>query len=273
MAANERANFGSKIGIILASAGSAVGLGNIWRFPYLTGEDGGAAFILVYICCVLFLGIPAMVAEFVVGRHSRANTGQAYDVLAPGTPWKLVGLMGVLAAFLILGYYGVVAGWTLEYTVASASGAFLGAKDFMAYFNDFVSNPWRPVVYMFLFMLLTHVIVVRGVKEGIERCSKVMMPLLLLIICVLVVCSLSLPVPVEARLQQDHGRGGARRHGADVFLHERGHGLPLHLCVLLYERRQPDEDGGQRGLDRHFGGRAGRLCHLPRRVLRAGTFR
>ena len=96
MAANERANFGSKIGIILASAGSAVGLGNIWRFPYLTGEDGGAAFILVYICCVLFLGIPAMVAEFVVGRHSRANTGQAYDVLAPGTPWKLVGLMGVL---------------------------------------------------------------------------------------------------------------------------------------------------------------------------------
>ena len=197
MAANERANFGSKIGIILASAGSAVGLGNIWRFPYLTGEDGGAAFILVYICCVLFLGIPAMVAEFVIGRHSRANTGQAYDVLAPGTPWKLVGLMGVLAAFLILGYYGVVAGWTLEYTVASASGAFLGAKDFTAYFNDFVSNPWRPVVYMFLFMLLTHVIVVRGVKEGIERCSKVMMPMLLLIICVLVVCSLSLPGAAE----------------------------------------------------------------------------
>ena len=172
MATSERANFGSKIGIILASAGSAVGLGNIWRFPYLTGEDGGAAFILVYVCCVLFFGVPVMVAEFLIGRRSRANTGQAYDVLAPGTPWKWVGMMGVLAAFLILGYYGVVAGWTLEYTVASASGAFLGAKDFTAYFNDFVSNPWRPVIYMFLFMLLTHVIVVRGVTEGIERCSN-----------------------------------------------------------------------------------------------------
>ena len=191
--ANERASFGSKIGIIMASAGSAVGLGNIWRFPYLTGEDGGAAFILLYIVCVLFLGVPVMVAEFLIGRRSRANTGQAYQVLAPGTQWKWVGLMGVLAAFLILGYYGVVAGWTLEYTVASVAGTFLGAKDYTAYFNDFVSDPWWPVIYMFLFILMTHIIIVRGVKDGIERCSKVMMPMLFLILCVLVVCSLSLP--------------------------------------------------------------------------------
>ncbi len=194
MANLERTNFGSKIGIILASAGSAVGLGNIWRFPYLTGEDGGAAFILVYVICVLFLGIPVMVAEFIIGRRSRANTGQAYAVLAPSAPaWKWVGMMGVLAAFLILGYYGVVAGWTLEYTVASSMGVFLNDGDYTAFFNAFVSHPWRPVLYMVLFMLLTHVIIVRGVKEGIERCSKVMMPMLLLIICVLVVCSLSLP--------------------------------------------------------------------------------
>ena len=191
--ANERASFGSKIGIIMASAGSAVGLGNIWRFPYLAGEDGGAAFILLYIVCVLFLGVPVMVAEFLIGRRSRANTGQAYQVLAPGTQWKWVGLMGVLAAFLILGYYGVVAGWTLEYTVASVAGTFLGAKDYTAYFNDFVSDPWWPVIYMFLFILMTHIIIVRGVKDGIERCSKVMMPMLFLILCVLVVCSLSLP--------------------------------------------------------------------------------
>ena len=198
MASIERSNFGSKIGIILASAGSAVGLGNIWRFPYLTGADGGAAFILVYIFCILLLGIPVMVAEFVIGRRARTNTGQAYEVLAPSAPaWRWVGMMGVLAAFLILGYYGVVAGWTLEYTVASSMGTFLGAGDYTAYFNDFVSNSWWPVVYMILFMLLTHVIVVRGVKEGIERCAKVMMPMLLLIICVLVVCSLSLPGAAE----------------------------------------------------------------------------
>ena len=141
MAANERANFGSKIGIILASAGSAVGLGNIWRFPYLTGEDGGAAFILVYICCVLFLGIPAMVAEFVVGRHSRANTGQAYDVLAPGTPWKLVGLMGVLAAFLILGYYGVLdAGVHRGFRFRRVSGR----EGFHGLFQRFREQPVAP---------------------------------------------------------------------------------------------------------------------------------
>ena len=193
MSANERVNFGSKIGIILASAGSAVGLGNIWRFPCEVGENGGAAFILVYILCVMFLGIPVMVSEFLIGRRSRANTGGAYEVLAPGTHWKWVGMMGVVAAFLILGYYGVVAGWTLEYMVASATGRLSGSKDYTLFFNDFVGSPWKPVLYMAAFILLTHVVIVRGVKDGIEKFSKVMMPLLLLIICVLVVCSFSMP--------------------------------------------------------------------------------
>ena len=125
--ANERASFGSKIGIIMASAGSAVGLGNIWRFPYLTGEDGGAAFILLYIVCVLFLGVPVMVAEFLIGRRSRANTGQAYQVLAPGTQWKWVGLMGVLAAFLILGYYGVL-GQRITRPISMISSVILGGR-------------------------------------------------------------------------------------------------------------------------------------------------
>lgn len=194
---SERANFSSKIGIILASAGSAVGLGNIWRFPCQVGENGGAVFIFIYILCVLFLGIPVMVSEFLIGRRSRANTAGAYEVLAPGTPWVWIGRMGVVAAFLILGYYGVVAGWTLEYMMASATGSLLEGQDYTEFFNDFVSDPWKPVVYMVVFMLLTHVIIIRGVKEGIEKFSKVMMPMLLLIICVLVVCSFSLPGSAE----------------------------------------------------------------------------
>ena len=115
MTKNDRANFGSKLGVILASAGSAVGLGNIWRFPYETGNHGGAAFILIYLGCILLLGLPIMIAEFLIGRHSQANTARAYQKLAPGTHWRWVGRMGVLAAFLILSYYSVVAGWTLEY--------------------------------------------------------------------------------------------------------------------------------------------------------------
>ena len=190
---NERVNFGSKIGIILASAGSAVGLGNIWRFPCEVGENGGAAFILIYLLCILFLGIPVMVAEFLIGRHSRANTATAYKILAPGAQWKWVGFMGVFAAFLILSYYGVVAGWTLEYTYAAVANQFQEQHDFTAFFNDFVSHPWRPIQYLVLFLLLTHVVIVRGVKDGIEKFSKVMMPLLFLIIFVLVICSFSMP--------------------------------------------------------------------------------
>ena len=121
MTKKERGNFGSKLGVILASAGSAVGLGNIWRFPYETGNHGGAAFILIYLGCILLLGLPIMIAEFLIGRHSQANTARAYQILAPGTQWRWVGRMGVLAGFLILGYYSVVAGWTLEYIFEAVS--------------------------------------------------------------------------------------------------------------------------------------------------------
>ncbi len=188
-----RATFGSKLGIILASAGSAVGLGNIWRFPCEVGENGGAAFILIYFLCVFCLGVPVMMSEFVIGRHARANTATAYEKLAPGTPWKWVGVMGVLAAFLILSYYAVVAGWTLEYTYAAATSSLGEGVDYAAYFNNFVSHPWRPVLFLVCFLLVTNFIVVRGIKDGIEKCSKVMMPMLLLIIGLLVLCSLSMP--------------------------------------------------------------------------------
>lgn len=195
MTKNNRANFGSKLGVILASAGSAVGLGNIWRFPFETGNHGGAAFILIYLGCVLFFGIPIMVAEFSIGRHSRANTAGAYQKLAPGTHWRWVGRMGVLAGFLILGYYSVVAGWTLEYIVQAGTNAFAGqsANDFITSFNGFVAHPWRPALWMLVFMLMTHFIIVKGVERGIEKSAKIMMPMLFLLLIVLAVCSVSLP--------------------------------------------------------------------------------
>lgn len=191
-----RANFGSKVGAILAAAGSAVGLGNIWRFPYETGNHGGAAFILIYLVCILLMGLPIMIAEFSIGRHSRANTAGAYKVLAPGTPWKGVGYMGVLAGFLILSFYSVVAGWTLEYTLQSATGGFgglHGAKDFTEFFVSFSSSPFRPILWMVVFLVMTHVIILLGVKKGIEKSAKIMMPILFILLLVLAVCAMMLP--------------------------------------------------------------------------------
>ena len=162
---SNRANFGSKLGVILASAGSAVGLGNIWRFPYEAGNHGGAAFIFIYLGCVLILGLPILIAEFLIGRHSRANTAGAYQKLAPGTHWRWVGRMGVLAGFLILSYYSVVAGWTLEYIFEAATNAFTGksADDFITSFQQFSASPWRPVVWLVAFLVSTHLIIVKGV--------------------------------------------------------------------------------------------------------------
>ena len=192
---NTRENFGSKIGAVLAAAGSAVGLGNIWRFPIEVGTNGGAAFIIIYVACVLLLGIPIMMGEFLIGRHTQANTAGAYRMLAPGTPWRWVGRLGVLSGFVILSYYSVVAGWTAEYTVLAIGNYFDGktAADFPKIFNQFVSNPWLSVSWMLAFMVITHIIVVRGVKSGIEKFSKLMMPALFVILIVLAICSITLP--------------------------------------------------------------------------------
>ena len=188
-----RGNFGSRLGVILASAGSAVGLGNIWRFPTEVGRDGGAAFILVYLCCVFLLALPVMISEFIVGRSSRSNTVGAYRTLAPGKPWVVAGFMGVLGGILVLSFYSVVAGWTLHYTIQSFGLKLMGNQDFGEVFNTFVTNPWKPLVYQFVFLLLTHFVVARGVESGIERFSKVMMPVLLVIILLLSCFSLTLP--------------------------------------------------------------------------------
>ena len=187
-----RGNFGSKIGVVLAAAGSAVGLGNVWRFPTEVGQNGGAAFILIYLACILFIGVPVMVSEFVIGRHTHANTITAYRKLAPGTWWRIGGIEGVFVSFFIFSYYIIVSGWTLHYTVASFLNHLSAGQDYKVHFNQFVTNPWEPVLYAVVFMLMVHVIIVRGVQNGIERFSKLMMPMLLLIIAVLVICSFSM---------------------------------------------------------------------------------
>lgn len=193
MSTTDRGTFASKLGVILASAGSAVGLGNIWRFPTEVGRNGGAAFILVYLCFVFFLAMPVMVSEFVIGRSSRTNTVDAYRTLAPGKPWIVAGFMGILGGILVLSFYSVVAGWTIFYTQESLTNRLWAGRDFSALFQNFVSNPWKPVLYQFIFLGITHYIVSRGIESGIERFSKLMMPLLLVLLVVLMGFSLTMP--------------------------------------------------------------------------------
>ena len=190
-----RVTFGSKIGVILATVGCAVGLGNIWRFPYMLGSNGGAAFLLVYLLCILLLGLPVMITEFFIGRHTNRNAAGAFKELAPGTKWSLIGYNGVLAAFLILGFYSVVAGWTLEYVLEAFTGSLRDktATDFATDFNNFSTSIIRPIIWTVTFIILTHVIIISGVKSGIERASKVMMPLLFLFLIILGMRSITLP--------------------------------------------------------------------------------
>ena len=188
-----RKNFGSRAGAVLAAAGSAVGLGNVWRFPTEVGNNGGAAFILIYLICVLLVGVPVMLSEFVVGRHTHANTVTAFARLAPRSWWRFEGVLSVFAAFLILSYYVVISGWTLYYLVETLQGSLTHDQDFKAGFNAFVSHPWWPVVSACAFMGMTHLVIARGVQSGIERVSKILMPMLLVILVLLVICSFSMP--------------------------------------------------------------------------------
>lgn len=190
----KRGNFGTELGMILATAGGAVGLGNVWRFPYMTGENGGAAFILVYICCVLMLGIPCMLSEFIIGRHGASNTYRAYSLLSGGNAWKYVGLLGVATGFLIMGYYAVVSGWCLQYVYASFFGELTGNADFVNhYFAEFSSDPWRPVIWTLVILVITCLVITNGVRSGIERTSKMLMPTLFILLLVIVVASCLLP--------------------------------------------------------------------------------
>jgi NSS family neurotransmitter:Na+ symporter len=191
---SERANFGSKLGVILATAGSAVGLGNVWRFPYMTGENGGAVFIMIYVVCVVLLGIPCMISEFIVGRHGQANTARAYRKLAGGTPWALIGYMGVLTGFLITGYYAVVSGWCLQYIWASLIGHLQGDPEyFKTYFTELSTDPVKPVLWTVIILGMTYLIIEHGVRDGIERASKMLMPTLFILLLIIVGASCMLP--------------------------------------------------------------------------------
>ncbi len=190
----ERANFGSRLGVILATAGSAVGLGNVWRFPYMAGENGGAVFIIIYVACVLLLGIPCMISEFIIGRHGQCNTARAFHKLAEGNGWSFIGYMGVLTGFLITGYYAVVAGWCIQYVWASLAGYMTGSPDyFQQYFNELSADPVKPVLWTVVILAITYLIIEHGVRNGIERASKAMMPTLFLLLLVIVVASCMLP--------------------------------------------------------------------------------
>ena len=190
---SERASFKNTLGVILATAGSAVGLGNVWRFPYMAGENGGASFIIVYIVCVLILGLPCMVSEFIIGRHSASNTARAYNKMG-NKMWALVGVTSVATGFLITCYYVIVSGWCLEYLYATIAGELSGdSKYYVEYFSTFTTNPWKPILWAVIFMGITHYVITRGVRGGIEKASKVLMPALFILLLVIVGASCSLP--------------------------------------------------------------------------------
>lgn len=190
-----RDSFSSKFGIIAATAGSAIGLGNIWRFPYVVGENGGGAFLLVYLIFVLAIGIPVMLSEFTIGRGAQLNVFGSFRKLKPGQPWYLIGLMGVAAAFMILAFYTTVAGWTLEYIYQSLVNGFAGKnpEQLHGMFDSFTGGSWRPLIWYALFMGLTGFIIVAGVKNGIEKYTKILMPVLFILLLVLVFRAVTLP--------------------------------------------------------------------------------
>ena len=197
-----RGNFRTRMGIILATAGSAVGLGNIWRFPVETGQNGGAAFILVYLACVILLGVPMMTAEFIIGRRTHKNITDAYETLLREQSnasemetrlWPMAGYAGMLCVTLILSYYSVVAGWLLKYAADAFTGQMADVTDSAGYFTTFSSSTIEPVIYTVIFLIVTHLVIERGVQNGIERFAKMLMPMLFVLMLVLAVGSTTMP--------------------------------------------------------------------------------
>ena len=192
----KRDSFGSRFGALVAMAGSAVGLGNLWRFPYLVGENGGAAFIIVYILLSFLICLPIFVSEFVLGRRSQKNAYATFRDLSLGLAWRWVGLLTVIVPLVVLSYYSVIGGWSVEYLFKSMTFSFTGAGSqgtMSTMFSDFVSSTWAPLICHTAFLLATCLIVVIGIKDGIEKFSKVMMPILFVIVLAIAIYSVSLP--------------------------------------------------------------------------------
>jgi neurotransmitter:Na+ symporter, NSS family len=186
----------SKLGFILAAAGSAIGLGAIWKFPYLAGTNGGAIFFLLFIILTLIVGAPILMAEFLVGRNSQKDAVRAYQKLAPGSKWHYLGYAGVIFSFILLSFYSVVGGWILSYLIRSLTGSMTNA-DYGALFGEVISNPAEVVIAQFVFMLMTILVVKGGVQKGIERASRYMMPALFLFFIILGIRSLTLDGAME----------------------------------------------------------------------------
>lgn len=191
-----RDSFGSRFGALVAMAGSAVGLGNLWRFPYLVGENGGAAFIIIYVILCFLICLPIFISEFVVGRRSQKNAYAAFRDLSGGSAWRWVGLFTVIVPLVVLSYYSVIGGWSIEYLFKSCTFSFTGSGSQSAIntmFTGFVSSTWAPLIAHTAFLLITTFIVVVGIKDGIEKFSKVMMPILFFIVIGIAIYSLTLP--------------------------------------------------------------------------------
>ena len=177
-------------------AGSAVGLGNLWRFPYLVGENGGAAFIIIYILLSFIICLPIFISEFVIGRRSQKNAFAAFRDLSGGSAWRWVGLFTIIVPLVVLSYYSVIGGWSVEYLLKSVSFSFTGEASqsvFHSMFTDFVSSTWAPLIAHTAFLLVTTLIVIVGIKDGIEKFSKVMMPLLFFMVVAIAIYSITLP--------------------------------------------------------------------------------
>ncbi|MEE3463774.1 MAG: sodium-dependent transporter, partial [Candidatus Cryptobacteroides sp.] len=211
MEKTKRENFGGRAAVIMALAGSAIGLGNIWRFPYMVGENGGAAFVLVYIAATLLISLPIFLAETVIGRRSGANCRGAMEKLAPASGWKWFGYLSVITPMIIVSYYSVVGGWSLNYLWKACTLSFLHSspEQISGMFGELTSSVWTPILFHTLFLGLSVIIVALGVKGGIERVSKFCLPVLFLLIVMIAVYSLSLPgskAGVEYLLKPDFSK-------------------------------------------------------------------
>ena len=194
-----RTHFTTRLGVIAATVGSAVGLGNIWRFPYEAGTHGGGAFLLVDLFFIFIIGIPVMCAEFVIGRHTGSNIRGAFRKLAPGKSWGYVSFIGITASLLILSFYSVVAGWTMRYTFASLCGfgTDVTPEGLHREFEEFSANPMASVGWTIVFLLLNYFILARGIRNGIEKISNILMPVLFLILIGCTINSLMMPAAAE----------------------------------------------------------------------------
>ncbi|MEG6513673.1 sodium-dependent transporter [Desulforamulus ruminis] len=192
---SSREGFGSTLGVIAATLGSAVGLGNIWKFPTITGQNGGAAFILIYLLCVCLIGLPVMISEFVIGRRSNAAAVGSFKRLAPSTPWFFAGLSGAVAAFLIMAFYTSVAGWVYAYIFKAIGGGLMTADPKISEqaFNTFVSSVWSPLIWQWIVLIVTGAVILAGVKNGIERMTKTLLPILFVLLLICDIRALTLP--------------------------------------------------------------------------------